>query len=691
MEPLDPATSTTGEGLPEPEIDHTPDNESGEPASDPEPDFLDDGPGEPVPDPPVQEEAQEHEELGEPASELKSCADAGSLRGVGSLPSATRRDPMTTPSGTTPLTPQSITDVLTGAHRSRKQSGSADATWSLTWPWTCVQVPLAVPHRSAMNATEPGAKKCPWPSVCAADTGRASCTWLRQPAWMDSTPCAETTRDWKPTRKRTSPTFKTIGDTGARDPCRLVHALNRLEGRLFLTLYELRVNNCAYSAVTKNRNCSDNRQNAWRNHSVSFDQKLFCLGYRPTGWQQASCRIGEARKPGPSICSVNPGGWSRVEGTLGLQHDIVAVQETFLLREQVSSAPFTADKQGYYSSFTLARKTGGRPSGGLALLCRQAQPLQRMEQGIHWELGRWTHHLLPFQGGLHVFNVYGYSFDKERAPELNREVCLEIFSAVAALGNRQIFMLGDWTFVPDNFPIDLLNGGQVNRPLSEVRYTSPVGELQIDWILCSKALLPACGVEQETGKKPDHVAISLEFRLELVSQGYRGQKSYETAAHTTEQEVEVEYEKARQAHLARWSTALASQDVDDLWELWCLASETALGLPANSRGRLLLGNQQLLEKVPDEEAVATARQHDTVVTLKQKLLDTGACTFFEWPQFLGEIPPICEAQLTSLEAWITGRKKRIQAERSASWKAYVEEMWETSPKKIYKWIRGTAS
>eukprot|EP00971_Amphidinium_carterae_P094788 1875804-Amphidinium_carterae.2 len=164
------------------------------------------------------------------------------------------------------------------------------------------------------------------------------------------------------------------------------------------------------------------------------------------------------------ICSANPGGWSGNDGTLNLKHDIVAVQETFVFREQVSSAKYTADKLGYYSSFTPARKTDGRPSGGLALLCRQAQPLQRMEKGTHYDLGRWAHHLLPFEGGLHVFNVYGYSSDKDRAQELNREVCLELFAAVAAPGNRQIFLLGDWNFEPDNFPIDLLNGGQVTGP-----------------------------------------------------------------------------------------------------------------------------------------------------------------------------------------------------------------------------------
>eukprot|EP00971_Amphidinium_carterae_P093818 1856446-Amphidinium_carterae.1 len=143
--------------------------------------------------------------------------------------------------------------------------------------------------------------------------------------------------------------------------------------------------------------------------------------------------------------------------------------------------------------------------------------------------------------------------------------------------------------------------------------------------------MPACGIEQDTGKQPDHVAICMDFKLELVSQGYRGQKSYETAERTEVQEVEVEYGRAKQLHLARWSTALAAQDVEQLWDLWCRTSELALGLPANSRGKLLLSRQQLLEKVPDDEAAATAQQQDTVVTLKRKLLDRGTCTFFEWP------------------------------------------------------------
>eukprot|EP00971_Amphidinium_carterae_P117001 2317112-Amphidinium_carterae.1 len=268
-----------------------------------------------------------------------------------------------------------------------------------------------------------------------------------------------------------------------------------------------------------------------------------------------------------------------------------------------------------------------------------------MHTGHHWEEGRWAHHLLPYDHGLHVFNVYGYSSDKPRAPELNRELCLELFAAVAALGNRMIFILGDWNFAPDDYPIGLWQGGQVNRPLSNVTFTSPQGEVQTDWVLCSKALLPACGMEEATEKKPDHWAIKLDFDLEFVSQGYMGQRSYETAERTDPLVVAVEYQKQRDLHLARWSTALMSHDVDLLWQLWYASSLTLE--PAHSSSGL--------------------------------------------PPFLGEIPPTVEAQYAALDAWLTGKKKKEQAERSASWRAYVKEAWERSPKKIYKWIRGNAS
>eukprot|EP00971_Amphidinium_carterae_P133269 2639258-Amphidinium_carterae.1 len=57
-------------------------------------------------------------------------------------------------------------------------------------------------------------------------------------------------------------------------------------------------------------------------------------GYRQLGWIPTTYRVGEATMPGPSICSTNPGGWSNVEPVLDLGHDIVTVQETFVLRDK---------------------------------------------------------------------------------------------------------------------------------------------------------------------------------------------------------------------------------------------------------------------------------------------------------------------------------------------------------------------
>eukprot|EP00971_Amphidinium_carterae_P331753 6465521-Amphidinium_carterae.2 len=168
----------------------------------------------------------------------------------------------------------------------------------------------------------------------------------------------------------------------------------------------------------------------------------------------------------------------------------------------------------------------------------------------------------------------------------------------------------------------------------------------------------------------------MEFQLDLVSQGYMGHKSNETGERTDTLEIAVEYQKQHGKQLARWSSALRMQDVDLLWQLWCRATEQALGLPPLSRGRLTLRKQQLLEQPPGDEAVAAAKQHDQVTDLRRKLLDTGACTFFERPNCLGETPTV-EAQYACLDAWITGKKtKKQQAERIASWRAYVKDAWE---------------
>eukprot|EP00971_Amphidinium_carterae_P239903 4762620-Amphidinium_carterae.1 len=68
-------------------------------------------------------------------------------------------------------------------------------------------------------------------------------------------------------------------------------------------------------------------------------------------------------------------------------HDLILLQETFLLQPKIPGASKLARDNGYFSSFVPARSTAGRPSGGLAILCKQVVPQQRIEEGKHWEAG----------------------------------------------------------------------------------------------------------------------------------------------------------------------------------------------------------------------------------------------------------------------------------------------------------------
>eukprot|EP00971_Amphidinium_carterae_P273171 5421730-Amphidinium_carterae.1 len=72
-------------------------------------------------------------------------------------------------------------------------------------------------------------------------------------------------------------------------------------------------------------------------------------------------RIGEAKNPGPLVCTCNTGGWSRAEGLLSMGHDLILLQETFLVQGKIAGAVKMASDNGYFSSFIPARTTAGRP------------------------------------------------------------------------------------------------------------------------------------------------------------------------------------------------------------------------------------------------------------------------------------------------------------------------------------------
>eukprot|EP00971_Amphidinium_carterae_P106803 2115641-Amphidinium_carterae.1 len=141
--------------------------------------------------------------------------------------------------------------------------------------------------QSAMLAGDEAAGKSRSPSAFAATTGPVTDTCWSQLAWIKSTPCALHTQSWKFVHIRI---FRICVSTGRLHTCKLYSQGNRLIVAL-----------------------------------------VICQGHRQNSWRPATYRVGEARKPGPTICSTNPAGWSQVEPVLNLKHDVVAVQETFVL------------------------------------------------------------------------------------------------------------------------------------------------------------------------------------------------------------------------------------------------------------------------------------------------------------------------------------------------------------------------
>eukprot|EP00971_Amphidinium_carterae_P280061 5559698-Amphidinium_carterae.3 len=135
--------------------------------------------------------------------------------------------------------------------------------------------------------------------------------------------------------------------------------------------------------------------------------------------------------------------------------------------------------------------------------------------------------------------------------------------------------------------------------------TAPKGE---------KILAPACGQEEATELKPDHVAVRLPLQLEGLSSGFRGQAVYEEPQFTEPREVEPRYQAAqvqaaaRANHAGAWIPAKQELNTAELWRLWCTFSEEAIGLPAGSRGRLLLAQRKKTAPAPEDEALAAAKQ-----------------------------------------------------------------------------------
>eukprot|EP00971_Amphidinium_carterae_P155061 3074951-Amphidinium_carterae.1 len=82
---------------------------------------------------------------------------------------------------------------------------------------------------------------------------------------------------------------------------------------------------------------------------------------------------------------------------------------------------------------------------------------------------------------------------------------------------------GDWNFELEEFPIDLVHGANVQRPISDERATSPV--------LRGAGKSNATGLEEATDFKSNHRVIRMPLAGENLT-SFRGQPDYEEPQET---------------------------------------------------------------------------------------------------------------------------------------------------------------
>eukprot|EP00971_Amphidinium_carterae_P001619 32457-Amphidinium_carterae.1 len=61
------------------------------------------------------------------------------------------------------------------------------------------------------------------------------------------------------------------------------------------------------------------------------------------------------------VPATQAAGAGLIEGLLSMGHDLILLQETFLLQAKIPGAVRMASQNGYFSSFIPARGTAGRP------------------------------------------------------------------------------------------------------------------------------------------------------------------------------------------------------------------------------------------------------------------------------------------------------------------------------------------
>eukprot|EP00971_Amphidinium_carterae_P074637 1475124-Amphidinium_carterae.1 len=164
--------------------------------------------------------------------------------------------------------------------------------------------------------------------AAVAETGRVWNTWFHRHAWMDTFQCAPSILNSSKKWTATSHGFNAFG-----------HSWTATAEAWLLRPMMTKIVICQPLVVKV---------------QPYLCRPDFVMAWLDRPWWKPVARIGEAKNPGPLVCTCNTGGWSRAEGLLSMGHDLILLQETFLLQAKIPGAVRMATEMAIFApSFPL--------------------------------------------------------------------------------------------------------------------------------------------------------------------------------------------------------------------------------------------------------------------------------------------------------------------------------------------------
>eukprot|EP00971_Amphidinium_carterae_P158352 3139194-Amphidinium_carterae.1 len=195
----------------------------------------------------------------------------------------------------------------------------------------------------------------------------------------------------------------------------------------------------------------------------------------------------------------------------------------------------------------------------------------------------------------------------------------------------------------------------------------------------------SAGAEYRCEYHPDHYAVGLTLTASWIPQTFLKKVK---APPAVSEHPEVLWNGFWGEQKGTWEAALALGDVDSAWKCWNTSAVQSLGLQEGDRGTLKVqwANSPELKRDATITQDLQAR-HDLEQAWYRVQEETIPLT--HWPSVAGQYLPSQESQRHRLE------EVRLQASRERSrkskegWEKFVKESAETSPSKLFKWVRGT--